>query len=62
MGLAAALTVLFRSPLRSLLTFRQVDDYPLYVMHLYEDYRFDDWLKTGTQADATLPLEPTANR
>ena len=60
--LAIALTFLFRSPLRSLLTFRQVDDYPLYVMHLYEDYRFDDWLKTGTLADAALPLglRPTA--
>ena len=60
--LAIALTFLFRSPLRSLLTFRQVDDYPLYVMHLYEDYHFDDWLKTGTLADAALPLglQPTA--
>ncbi len=56
--LAVALAVLARSPLRSLLTFRQVDDYPLYVMHLYEDYHFDDWLKTGTQADANLPLIP----
>ena len=62
--LAIALAILFRSPLRSLLTFRQVDDYPLYVMHLYEDYHFDDWLKTGTQAGANLPLVPlpTAER
>jgi hypothetical protein len=56
--LTAALIVLFHSPLRSLLTFRQVDDYPLYVMHLYEDYHFDDWLKTGTQAEAYRPLVP----
>jgi hypothetical protein len=56
--LAVVLLVLFRSPLRSLLTFRQVDDYPLYVMHLYGDYHFDDLLKTGTQASATLPFGP----
>ena len=64
MMLAVALAVLLRTPLRSLLTFRQVDDYPLYVMHLYEDYHFDDWLETGTHADATLPFvpQPTAER
>jgi len=56
--MAVALTVLFRSPLRSLLTFRQVDDSPLYVMHLYGDYHFDDWLKTGARANTTLPLVP----
>jgi len=62
--LAVALTVLDRSPLRSLLTFRQVDDYPLYVMHLYGDYHFDNWLETGTQADAAVPFgpRPTAER
>jgi Linear amide C-N hydrolases, choloylglycine hydrolase family len=59
---AAALIVLLRSPLRSLLTFRQVDDYPLYVMHLYGDYGFDDWLKTGMQAGATVPVGPPPNR
>ncbi len=55
---AVGLAILFRSPLRSLLTFRRVDAYPLYVMHLYEDYHFDDWLKTGTQVDAALPFDP----
>jgi hypothetical protein len=54
--LAVALAVLLRSPLRSLLTFHQVDDYPLYVMHLYQDYHFDDLLKTGAQADVVLPF------
>jgi len=52
--LAIGLAILFRSPLRSLLTFRQVDDYPLYAMHLYGDYQFDDWLKTGVRANTTL--------
>jgi len=56
--MAVALTVLFRSPLRSLLTFCQVDGSPLYVMHLYGDYHFDDWLTTGTRANTTLPLVP----
>ena len=41
--MAAGLAILLRSPLSSLLTLRQVDNYPLYVMHLYEDYQFDDW-------------------
>lgn len=53
---AAGLVILLRSPLSSLLTLRQVDNYPLYVMHLYEDYQFDDWVKTGTRADIALPL------
>jgi hypothetical protein len=52
-GLVLALTAVlgfFRSPLRSLVTFRQVDDYPLYVMHVYGDYGLDDPLDGGTQA------------
>lgn len=53
---AAGLAILLHSPLSSLLTLRQVDNYPLYVMHLYEDYQFDDWVKTGTRADIALPL------
>ncbi|MBN1137720.1 MAG: linear amide C-N hydrolase [Anaerolineae bacterium] len=55
---AVTLAILLRNPLRSLLTFRQVDDHPLYVMHLYGDYHFDDLLKTGTHPDAALPLGP----
>jgi len=58
--LSAALVVLFRSPLRSLSTFRQVDDYPLYVMHLYGDYHFDDMLRTGARGDAVLLFSPPA--
>jgi hypothetical protein len=34
-------------------TWRKVDDYPLYVLDMYEDYHFDNYLKTGI-----LPLPP----
>ncbi len=54
MVLAALAVLLFHSPLRSLVTFRQVDDYPLYVMHTYEDYHFGSFLETGIQADVSL--------
>jgi hypothetical protein len=34
-------------------TWRKIDDYPLFVMDLYEDYHFDEYVKTGI-----LPLPP----
>ena len=34
-------------------TWRKIDDYPLFVMDMYEDYHFDGYLKTGI-----LPLPP----
>jgi hypothetical protein len=34
---------------RTLTSFRKVDDYPLYVMHTYFDYRFDEFLEDGNQ-------------
>jgi hypothetical protein len=54
MVLAAVAVILLQSPLRSLVTFRQVDDYPLYVMHTYEDYHFGDLLEKGIQVDVSL--------
>jgi len=36
-------------------TLVQVDDYPLYVMHLYEDYHFDEYLETGRFPGVSLP-------
>jgi hypothetical protein len=34
---------------RTVASLRKVDDYPLYVMHTYVDYHFDDFLKEGNQ-------------
>jgi penicillin V acylase-like amidase (Ntn superfamily) len=34
-------------------TWRKVDDYPLFILDMYEDYHFDNYLKTGI-----LPLPP----
>jgi hypothetical protein len=34
-------------------TWRKLDNYPLFVMDMYEDYHFDEYLKTGI-----LPLPP----
>ena len=51
----AVLAILFVTPLRSLATLRQVDDYPLYVMHLYGSYGFDEYLEEGQQATSGLP-------
>jgi hypothetical protein len=42
---------LFGNPLRTLLSFKQVDDYPLFVMHFYGSYGFDDYLNEGIRAE-----------
>lgn len=55
LGFLVMAAILFRSPLRSLATFHMVDDYPLYEMHLYGDYRFDEFLKTGILPDSDPP-------
>jgi hypothetical protein len=34
---------------RTVASLRKVDDYPLYVMHTYVDYRFDEFLEEGNQ-------------
>jgi hypothetical protein len=60
LAVIAALAVLVGRPLRSLLTLRQADDYPLYVMHLYGSYGFDEFLKEGVRAEYALPHSETA--
>jgi hypothetical protein len=40
----------FHRRARSLFSFRKVDDHPLYVMHLYGSYGFDEYLEEGLQA------------
>jgi hypothetical protein len=52
LALLAILAVCFGNQVRTLASFRKVDDYPLYVMHLYGDYGFDDLLVNGVQATA----------
>ena len=42
-------------------TLIQVDDYPLYVMHLYEDYHFDEYLETGRYPGVSLPSSSQIN-
>jgi len=42
-------------PQSSQATFRQIDDYPLYVMHIYDDYHFDDYLESGKMPGLRLP-------
>ncbi|MBN1937580.1 MAG: linear amide C-N hydrolase [Anaerolineae bacterium] len=37
---------------RTLASLKKVDDFPLYVMHYYADYAFDEFLQTGYQAAA----------
>ncbi len=58
--MVAALTILFGSQARTLITFRKVDDYPLYVMHFYGSYGFEDFLQQGIRASAGL--RPTEDR
>jgi hypothetical protein len=52
--LAVLAAVAVGKPLYSLLSFRQVDDYPLYVMHLYGNYGFEDFLAKGILADTSV--------
>ena len=51
----ALLYVSFSAPLRSVVTFRKVDEYPLYVMHLYGRYSSGESRETakGTTMAAT---------
>jgi len=37
--------------LRSLLSLKKRDDYPIYSMTYYGDYGFDDFLKQGAKSD-----------
>jgi hypothetical protein len=47
--------ILFRNPLRSLASFRRVDAYPLYVLHLYGDYDLEGLLRQGIQIPTAAP-------
>ena len=44
----------FSNELRSLSTFRQVDEYGMYQMTYFGDYGFDDFLKTGAESDEDI--------
>lgn len=57
--------VLGRTPLlalRSIASLHRVDDLPLYVMHIYGDYRFGSFLSHGTREDRALAYAPAAFR
>jgi hypothetical protein len=41
----------------TILSLRKVGDYPLYVMSYKNDYRFDDFIKTGIKADALKHMQ-----
>ncbi|MDY7039715.1 MAG: C45 family peptidase [Chloroflexota bacterium] len=47
-----ALAIPFHNPLRTLISLRKVDDYPLYVMDYYGDYGFEEFLRVGLETDS----------
>ena len=53
--LVASIILIGCKPENSQETFRKVDDYPLYVMHIYQDYYFDDYLESGKMPGIALP-------
>jgi hypothetical protein len=55
LALLVVVAISFGNQARSLLTLRQVDDYPLYVMSHYGDYQFDEYLHGGHRAAADPP-------
>jgi hypothetical protein len=63
-GLVVVLALLAGNQTRSLLTLRKVDDYPLYVMHRYGDYGFDEYLQGGMRTDVGQRTDagPPANQ
>jgi hypothetical protein len=52
---AAAGGALFRNQIRSLASLEKVDDYPLYVLHLYGSYGLEELLQGRLQPQAPLP-------
>ncbi len=52
---SAGLAVLFRDPLRTLLSFRKVDDFPLYTMRYYGDYDLERYLQ-GKARGNSIPF------
>ncbi len=47
LAVAVALVLLFGSQARTLASFKRVDGAPLYVMHFYGSYGFDEFLENG---------------
>jgi hypothetical protein len=52
--LVLAAGTLFFNELRSLISLKQLDAYPLYSMTYYGDYGFDDFLKVGAKSDKDI--------
>jgi hypothetical protein len=55
MALLALLALCFGNQMRTLLSFRKIDDYPLYVMHLYGDNGLNRLFEQGIQTAAGSP-------
>ena len=47
--------------LRTLNTFKKIDDYPLFVMRYNHDYHFDDFLNKGISINRTGSLDSSPN-
>ena len=52
--LAAAVTTMFWSELRSLASIKQIDDYGMFQMTYFGDYGFDDFLLVGAESDSDV--------
>jgi len=52
--LAGGLGVLYSAELRTLASFSQLDDHPLYQMRYHGDYGFDQFLETGAENDGDI--------
>ena len=46
--------MLFHNELRSLMTLKVVDEYPMYQMSYYGDYGFDEFLEVGAESDREI--------
>jgi hypothetical protein len=49
-----AVVILYFNEIRSLLSLKQVDEYPMYRMTYYGDYGFDEFLKVGADSDQDI--------
>lgn len=54
------LLVALFNPLRSALSFRQINDFPLYSMHLYGDYGFEEYLQSMEEQAHAASSAPAA--
>jgi len=53
---SVGLAVVFHNPLRTLLSFRKVDRFPLYTMRYYGDYGLEDYLRREVPGNSRSPL------